>query len=104
MPQRFRTIELDAFVLMPNHLHGVIVIGDGHPTPTPSLHEIVGAFKSDATRRINRVTGAPGVTVWQRSFHDQIIRDARHLANVREYIARNPANWHADEENPIDLK
>ena len=104
LPHRFRAVELDEFVVMPNHVHGIITLTENGPGPSPALHDVVGAFKTDAARRINALRGAPGVPVWQRSFHDQVVRDAQHVANVRAYILTNPANWPFDEDNPTQLK
>ncbi len=100
LPLRFRYVSLDAFVIMPNHVHGVIVLTDD-VAPTSSLQTVVGAFKSDAARRVNNVRSGRGVPVWQRSFHDQIIRDDLHFERVRAYIRSNPSNWQYDEENPL---
>ncbi|MDQ3548218.1 MAG: transposase, partial [Chloroflexota bacterium] len=86
LPQRFQAVTLDAFIVMPNHIHGIIVLSGGDPYRMPALHSVVGAFKADAARRINNVHGVHGVPVWQRSFHDQIIRDDQHRENVRRYI------------------
>jgi len=119
LPNHYPNIELDEFVVMPNHVHGIIVIldepmvgeptvGDGlRPSPTgPSptrkhpLSEIVRAFKSFSARRINEITNTPGTPVWQRGYYDHIIRDDRSLTRIREYIAQNPQRWALDRENP----
>jgi REP element-mobilizing transposase RayT len=102
LQQRFRPVSLDGFVVMPNHVHGIIVLHKDESLP--SLSTVVGAFKTDASRRINSARGVYGVPVWQRSFHDQIIRDDHHLDTVRAYINANPTNWPYDEENPLASK
>jgi putative transposase len=106
-------IELDAFVVMPNHVHGIIVMNDLsgsvmreglRPSPTDTfekpklqrLTEIVRAFKSFSVRRINEGRNTPGTAIWQRSFHDHIIRSERELNILREYTYTNPAKWNAD--------
>jgi hypothetical protein len=61
-----------------------------------SLGTVVGAFKSAVTRRINQHRGTPGASVWQRNYHDRIIRNERHLHAARRYIRDNPAKWHED--------
>jgi REP element-mobilizing transposase RayT len=99
LPRRFGSVSLDAFVVMPNHVHGIIVLNSIDES-LPTLHKVVGAFKASAARRINNDRGVNGVPVWQRSFHDQIIRDDQHLDNVRAYINANPTCWLYDEENP----
>ncbi len=65
-----------------------------------SLGAVVGSFKSAATRGINRVRGSPGVPVWQRNYHDRIIRDEDELLRIRTYIRENPLRWAVDPENP----
>jgi putative transposase len=107
-------VELDAWVVMPNHFHGVIIIGDGRGgsrtalTGTDAifgkrkpLGRIIGAFKTVSTQRINALNGTPGAIVWQRNYYEHIIRDREDWGRVREYIATNPANWDQDEENPL---
>ncbi len=61
---------------------------------------MVGSFKSAATRGINRLRGCPGTPVWQRNYHDHIIRDEKELLRVRTYIRENPLRWALDPENP----
>lgn len=61
-----------------------------------SLGAVVRAYKSAVTRRINRRRGAPGEPVWQRNYHDRIIRNAREWRRIRRYIQQNPARWPAD--------
>ncbi len=109
-------IELfpDEFVVMPNHIHGIIWIVDvgawrrraptreqfGRPVPG-SLPTIVRAFKSAVTRRINALRGTPGAPVWQRNYYEHIIRTERALDAIRRYIAANPLRWHLDRYNPV---
>lgn len=106
-------VELDAFVIMPNHIHGIIVIRGNvgatrrvAPTKHPagpvsgSIGAIVGQFKSITAKRINELRGTPRVPVWQRNYHERIIRDEPALARIREYIANNPRQWTLDRLNP----
>lgn len=66
--------------------------------PAPkSLSAIVGSFKSAATRRVRQVTGRQNLLLWQRGFHDHIIRHQKALDSIRWYIQTNPENWHKDE-------
>lgn len=86
-------VELDAFVTMPNHIHGILMLTDvaaGHARPLPT---IIGSFKSAVSRRV-------GSAVWQRSYWERIIRNASELNFIRHYIDENPACWQSDEENP----
>ncbi len=120
-------IELDEFVVMPNHVHGIVIIGESvgatgsvarkgkqgssiiratqrvAPTKTlvsGSLGAVIGQFKSKAAKRINVIRETQGVSVWQRSFHDHIIRNDADLHRIRTYIANNPVQWAIDEERP----
>ncbi|MEL6400484.1 MAG: transposase [Cyanobacteria bacterium J06607_6] len=161
LARHFNHIRLDAFVVMPNHIHAIIEIvklpdisvaddADGppptsgggkafceHPTPgrgkalspdaprfgqekisdnasplrhrsiklqtnrphgTPpgSIGAIIGNYKSVSTRQINRLRRSPGNPVWQRNYHDHIIRNQPELDNARIYIQANPQNWAQD--------
>jgi putative transposase len=104
LPNHYNNIQLDAFVVMPNHIHGIIFISDGDvgagfkpaPTKRHGLTEIVRGLKTFSARKINQLRDTPGISVWQRSFHDHIIRDPHGLDKIRAYIATNPARWHAD--------
>jgi REP element-mobilizing transposase RayT len=86
------------FIVMPNHLHGILWLGDG----TAGVPAVVGAFKSLSTRRVNAVTGRVGTHLWQRGYHEHVIRSDAALDRIREYIAGNPAKWHVDHENPVN--
>ncbi|WP_232280630.1 transposase [Chloroflexus aggregans] len=95
---------MDAFVVMPNHVHGIVVIvGAGlKPAPTTTRHglpEIVRQFKTFSARRINEMRGTPGVSVWQRNDDEHIIRNEESLNCIREYIANNPLKWQLEREN-----
>ncbi len=118
------TVALDEFVIMPNHVHGIIVL---HPYPRGTLQRaptdddatdvaaqverfgkptsntiptIVRLFKSVTTRRINEDRQTPGVPVWQRNYYEHVIRDEAEWDRIRAYIATNPARWCDDMENP----
>lgn len=113
-------IELDEFVVMPNHVHGIIVIINelnhgNHPArwmPTNdenkmkpgSLPVIVRAFKSAVTKRINEIYNMLNMPVWQRGYYDHIIRNEKSLNQIREYIIENPRLWLKDDNNPINIK
>ncbi|MCR4439469.1 MAG: transposase [bacterium] len=120
IPNHFPHAELDAFVVMQNHVHGMlwIVETDGarnrvratHAWPLPrnarpsgpasgALGAIVGSFKSAVTRRINALRGTPGPPVWQRNYHQHILRNEGALNTIRRYIAENPLRWHLDRYN-----
>lgn len=99
--QRFPSIGLDDFILMPNHLHGIIFLNlCGEPATgnsVPALGTVVGAFKSLSTRAMSRLTEGSG-KVWQRNYYEQIIRSETMLNGLRQYILDNPYHWHDDPE------
>jgi REP element-mobilizing transposase RayT len=110
IPAHYPMVELDAFVVMPNHMHGVIVIvndGRGMACHAPtkrefskpiarSLSTIVGAFKSAVTKYINRLPNPPDHPIWQRNYYEHIIRSEESLNIIRAYVANNPAQWGED--------
>lgn len=103
-PEHFPAVYLDEFVVMPNHVHGVVFIDSEwarHASPlrrqAPSLGTVVGAFKSAAARLINQVRATPGAPLWQRNYYEHVIRSEASLAEIREYIANNPLKWELDE-------
>lgn len=123
LPRHYPTVELDAFVVMPNHVHGIVVLTDGvgaglRPAPTSNentispqengetvtgprpLSEIVRAFKSFSSRRINERLGTAGTPVWQRTYWDTVIRNEQALIGFRQYIENNPAQWDMDQLHP----
>jgi putative transposase len=95
-------VELAEYVVMPNHLHGIVILrtnerGDRAPK---SLSRLIGAFKTVSTKKINDIHNAHGNMLWQRSFHERIIRNERELNAIRQYIIDNPAKWAEDKNNP----
>lgn len=85
-------VELDQWVIMPNHMHGIVVITDdrrgGSPTdPTTKrkpVGRLVGAFKTVSTKQINELRGTPGAVVWQRNYYENIINNDESLNRIRE--------------------
>ena len=87
-------VKLDYVCLMPNHLHGIIILEE----KTTSLSDIIHAFKSITTRIYNQsATDATKNTLWQSSFYDEIIRNEAMLFDVRKYIYGNPSKWLEDD-------
>jgi putative transposase len=106
-------VELDVFTVMPNHLHGVLVIldreaGEAGLAPTvgqprsrkATLGAIVGSFKSATSKAISERGIGGGTPLWQRGYYEHVIRSEQALTSIRQYIAENPAKWAFDEENP----
>jgi len=110
-------VELDAFMVMPNHFHGIIILTDNGrsfkeldivgaygdtplQSPSKTIGAIVRGFKSATTKQINQFRNAPGLSVWQRNYYEHIIRNENDLNRIREYIINNPLKWELDDENP----
>jgi len=113
-------IELDAFIIMPNHVHGIVFIhpvgargrapGSAQPdqsgqsllpgVPKRSLSSLILGFKTSVTTQINRLRVTPGKPFWQRNYYEHIIRNEESLYQCRIYIEQNPLKWAIDNENP----
>ena len=119
LPKHYIHIGLDAFIVMPNHVHMIIEIRDAvsvgagapaagdrlaptsvtAPTSRHGLSEIVRAFKSFSSRRINELRNTVGQPVWQRNYFERVIRNEDELRRARDYILNNPLKWALDREN-----
>jgi REP-associated tyrosine transposase len=106
LPSHYPLVRLDVFVVMPNHVHGIVIINDALVEESKDLgifqvkyglSDIMRAFKSFSSRKINNLRKTRGVPVWQRSFYDRIIRNQRELDEMSKYIQSNPANWQDNE-------
>jgi REP element-mobilizing transposase RayT len=95
LPNHYKNIVLDAFVIMPDHIHAILIIDNTLETGLRpvSTFEIVRALKSFSSRRMNELDKSPGKTRWQLHFHDHIIRDEQALCRIRQYIINNPSAW-----------
>lgn len=116
LPTHYPHVQLDEFVVMPNHVHGIIVLTEivgrgGSPDPPllqpdrtkPVRHglpEIVRAFKSFSARRINQILKNEGAPVWQRNYYERIIRNTTEWERIRIYIQNNLVQWDSDHNNP----
>ncbi len=103
IPRIFPAVRLADFVLMPNHLHGIVQILDIHPRPP--LSDVVRWFKYRTTLEYGRGVRTQGWTrfdrrLWQRRFHDRVLRDEDERTHASGYIARNPMRWHLDHLHP----
>ncbi|PIP15271.1 hypothetical protein CO006_03220 [Candidatus Roizmanbacteria bacterium CG_4_8_14_3_um_filter_35_14] len=123
---KFKNITLDIYQIMPNHIHGIIVIKQknivgvsfmksemrmkisksnrhmGLMNQTPTIGLIIRYFKSKCTFEIHKY--GLNNNLWQRNYYDHIIRNESSLNNIREYIQNNPKKWDNDEENPKNIK
>jgi putative transposase len=109
--EMFRFSEgVDTWVVMPNHIHGIIAIGDvgnGHSrivTTGKPLGRLIAGFKTVSTKRIKVIGGFAGVGIWQRNFYEHIIGTDRASDRIVAYIQDNPARWEHDPENPTAIK
>ena len=113
---QYAYVTLDEFVLMPNHLHGLIMITDNvrrggsrtAPTAADSpagkrkpLGRLIGAFKTVSTKQFNSAQGKTGSPLWQRNYYEHVVRRDELLDKIRQYIRENPARWEIDRENPL---
>jgi putative transposase len=125
LPERFPRLVLDEYIIMPNHFHSILAfVGEGPAPPgvnackvsnakatiapppafprvrNHSLAEVIGAFKSISTIKVNRLQHQKGIPLWQRSYYEHIIRKGEDLRKIQQYIMENPLNWALDKENP----
>jgi len=111
IPERFEHVDIDAFVIMPNHLHGIIVFEAivNKQFRHVSLASVVRWFKKKTTNEYIQGVKQKGWPpfnrrLWQRNYWEHIIRNDRSLERIRRYIVENPLRWHLDRENPIYWK
>ncbi len=118
IPEHFPHVSLGAFQIMPDHLHGIVIIDrpppalikeeirvglhpDGRIMPTGrvpgSVGAIVSSYKSAVTKRVNESRRTPGAKVWHGNYYERIIRDDGEHERIARYIAENPIKWLADE-------
>jgi REP element-mobilizing transposase RayT len=116
IPGNYPGIETDVFIVMPDHIHGIIIIVgagpcacpvEGQPrgiAPTMSLPDIVNRFKTMTTKRYTDGVkqcgwrSYPG-RLWQRNYFDRVIRNEKELDQVREYVFNNPEKWELERGN-----
>jgi putative transposase len=117
LSHHYDNVQIDEHVVMPNHLHAIVMIGGEHrfspdgqmsfptsntdstfvPPKAGSLSAIIRSYKGGVTRRCHEL-GLEQV-IWQTRFHDHLMRGDKVISAVREYIRNNPANWGVDREN-----
>ena len=109
LPNHYAHVELDRHIIMPNHIHGImIIVGAGlkpAPTDTEKTHglpEIICGLKTFSARRINQIRNTPGAKLWQRNYYEHIVRNENELNRIRQYIIDNPKNWKSDRNYPTD--
>lgn len=120
LPSRFSFVEIGSFVVMPNHVHGIISIHEGDTMISDetqphaiveqfgrpvsgSVPTIVRSYKSSVSLRINRLRDHPAHPIWQRNYYEHVIRDDVDLEQISTYIEYNPERWKEDRLNPDGL-
>src|SRR3990170_3258574 len=123
LPTRFPFLELGPFVIMPNHLHGILIItcrgtaenltdsGSNETRRAPtreqfgnpvagSIPTIIRSYKASVSWRINRLRVRPAHPFWQRNYYERVVRDNAELNRIEEYVIDNPRRWEEDRLNP----
>ena len=90
IPAHFPKNWVDRFVIMPNHIHMILVVEPGGADTSV----VVGSMKSHVTRQVHRLK--PGLPVWQTSYHDHGIRSTERYQTILQYIETNPMRWEKD--------
>ena len=99
------SVDVDLFVVMPNHVHGLLWISDSQAERIPensttiranSLGSIIAQFKSIVTKRSPSLASSPSLPIWKRNYYDHIVRNERSLERIRNYIVENPSRWSED--------
>ena len=104
IPEHFPECQLDEYVIMPNHLHGILWIQndiDEAPYRRTTLGRIIGSFKAAVSRLVHTETRITAHSLWQRNYYEHIIRTDRALYLIRRYIVENPRRWSLDKYNSI---
>ena len=94
IPEFHPSVQLSDFVIMPNHMHGILFLLDTGDQQ-PNLSNIVGGYKSGVSRIVRQELEFKP-SLWQTRFHDHIIRNEADLNRIREYVQTNPARWETD--------
>ena len=127
IPMHFTNTSCEIFVVMPNHIHGIIDINNDqivearHASPLrsknlksqsvksdgvkpQSLGAIIGSFKSAVTKQLHQTKIINQEKIWQRNYYEHIIRDEHDHQQIADYILSNPFNWEYDHENPENIE
>ena len=89
--EHYNGVRVDKYVVMPNHVHLILVLESGK---NPNCSQIIAQFKAGVSRQIHSM--APDVKLWQRSYHDHVIRNQKEYEKIWLYIEANPKQWEKD--------
>ncbi len=92
IPNHYDSVTIKAYIVMPNHIHAIIGIGENQGNP--SLNTIIGSYKSGVSRKIRKID--PNRVVWQRSYHDHVIRNQSSYEKIWNYVMHNAQKWEDD--------
>ena len=96
LEQRYPSLKIDQYVIMPNHIHAILLLGEATGvTENPTIPDIVCAFKSLTTRQCKKVQ--PIDKLFQTSFYEHVIRNHEDYNEIAEYIVNNPKQWELDK-------
>ncbi len=116
IPEYYPNVVLDYYVVMPDHFHGILMISNvvagssrhdmneyseskkGQGDPAPTIGSIIGYYKFQTTKSINRIRNSEYKKYWQRNYYDRIIRNEKELLGIREYIVNNPLRWAIEKD------
>jgi putative transposase len=116
IPQHFPNVKTETYLVMPNHIHGILTIHSMRAGANPkdkaalavesfdkhtpgSIPTIIRSFKAAASKRARNSGSAKGEAIWQRGYYEHVLRNTREFVEMTNYILQNPARWADDEDN-----
>lgn len=96
LPLHYSNLQLGAFVIMPDHIHGIMIINNSMLKTGSERHELaefIRGFKTFSTRRINEMNNTPTRRIWHSRYYERLIRNEKEYATVEQYIKTNPSRW-----------
>lgn len=99
----YYNVEIDCYIIMPDHIHLIIILDKDESKKNYSLSDVIGKLKSFSCKKIRGVLEDDEKFEWQKSFYDRIIRNEKELYQIRKYIQENPLRWDIEKDNPENL-
>lgn len=113
LTEYYHGLILDSFIVMPNHVHFIIIIADDvvprgrgevtsplRDSAKHTLGQVLAFYKYQTTKAINLLNNTPGRKIWQRNYFEHVIRNERSYNEIKKYVTENPRYWAEDDENP----